>query len=144
MTRKTITLTVQPDDVEHILREAARSAALNGALCDYITSKTDNAPTWGSLTVAQCKKEWSERFLRAKRIVEAFGVEYEPTSEQETLTVSYEWTKGRRETTGLGFVRIVDSKPDYNKPLPCYRREVHSEACKSAADRVVRKWRAGL
>lgn len=134
-----VTLELRADDAEPILRKAAYEAAKFGAWCDYITARTYNPP--GS--PAQRKKEWLANFLRAKRIVETFGVEYEPTSEQETLTVGYRYVGGRAENI-VGFTVIRGSKPDYSNPVPQYRGEVHSQACHAAADRVVRAWRRTL
>jgi hypothetical protein len=68
--------------------------------------------------LAEEKKEWLARFLAAKRIVEAFGVEYEPTSEAETMTVHFPMKSQK------------------------YRHGIHAEACRQAAKRVVRTWRA--
>ena len=139
---QTIALELRPDDAEPILRQAAYDAAKNGALCDYMTERTHDAPIWGRLTVRECRKEWQARFLRAKRIVESFGIDYEPTSEAETLTIWFDYVGGRKERTPAGFTIIRDSKPDYDHPRPAYRREIHSEACKAAAERVVRVGRA--
>lgn len=145
---KTINITLRTDDAEQILRAAALDAARFSAWVDYVTPKTHEAPfASNGQTRAEQKARWKERFLKAKRMVEAFGVEYEMTSEEETLTVTYRWIGGKaiRRTVGnLAFNEIVGSKPDYANPEPCYRRNVHEEACRAAADRVVRRWRAGL
>ena len=81
-------------------------------------------------------------------MVEAFGVEYEPTSQDETLTVDYRYVGGTTKVKnfpGIGPVGwSTGSKPDYDHPYPSYRGEVHSEACRQAADRVVRRWRETL
>lgn len=138
MTSK-VTLTLQADDAEPILRQAAREAAKYGALCDYITRRTYNPPSNPTPETVKC---WRDLFLAAKRKVEAFGVEYESTSEEETLTLHHPYVGGKRVPLGnTGFHQIVGSKPDYKHPVPCYRGEVHSNACNAAADRVVRAWR---
>lgn len=139
---KTITLELRPEDAEPILRQAADDAAKYSALCDHITSKTWNAP--GPHPLADAKKEWLARFLKAKRIVEAFGVEYEQTSEPETLTVHYDYIGGKRTIMNLPTIGPVGvtrgSVPDYKNPRPAYA-SWHSEACRHAAERVVRRWR---
>ena len=86
---KNITVTLRATDIEPFLRKAAKDAALFSAWCDYITTQTHNPPSWAFMSVADAKKEWLARFLQAKRIVESFGIEYEPTSEEETLTVEH-------------------------------------------------------
>lgn len=91
--------------------------------------------------VAQLFKRWQAQFLSAKRIVEAFGVEYEQTSEQETLTLHFDYVGGKRVNRGM-FVEVVGSEPDYSHPRPAYRSGVHSYACHAAAERVVRAWKA--
>ena len=139
-----VTLTLQVDDAEPILRSAAYDAAKYSALLDYITRKTYDAPDRPTPDVREL---WTKRYLAAKRKVEAFGVDYEPTSEEETLTVHYPYVGGktkRRVVGGLVFNEIVGSKQDFDHPQPAYRREGHSMACIAAAARVVRKWQASL
>ena len=59
----------------------------SSAFCDHITRRTYDGPEWRQgETYEDRKKRWHAEFIKAKRIVEAFGVEYEPTSEGETLT----------------------------------------------------------
>lgn len=140
----TLSITLRTDDAEPILRQAAYDAAKFGALCDHMTAKTHDAPTGFSESVADARKRWSEQFLRAKRIVEAFGVEYEPTSEAETLTLWHDYVGGKTRKTEMGFRVTEGSQPDYKHPRPAYRREVHTHACHAAADRVVRAWRHSL
>lgn len=150
MSKQTVTITLSIDDVESFLRRNAIDAAKYSAYCDYFSKRTYNMPTWGGLRFDDLRKEWNERFLRAKRIVESFGVEYEMTSEEETLTISYpywinETVKIRDLGPSLGKVRMRSGgEPNYKRPLPTYRGGVHDEACKAAADRVVRRWRAML
>lgn len=139
---KAITITVRMDDVEPVLREAARDAAMYGALCDYMTKRTGNRPTGYGELLEDARKRWQAKFLRAKRIVEAFGVEYEPTSEQETLTVDFPWVGGKRKLVANLFYEVSGQTQDFKRPFPSYRREVHQEACRQAADRVVRRWQA--
>jgi len=145
-----ITITLRAEDAEPILREAARKAALAGACVDYITKRTERSPwvyarrqpfdDWRRATQAE--------FIRAKRMVEAFGVDYEPTSEEETLTVCYPMKNEKRTPVAIGgllrYTRVEGGEPDYKKPIPKYQGGVHEEACKQAADRVVRRWRATL
>src|ERR1035437_9101297 len=97
-----VTLTLLADDAEPFLLQAAEEAAKFGAWCDYITAKTYNAPNWGNMELADRKKEWREKFLRAKRIVESFGVDYEQTTEAETLTVNYDYVGGKTKVVKLG------------------------------------------
>jgi hypothetical protein len=145
---KPVTLTLSPQDAEPILLDAARQAALYGAWCDYITPKTVNSPgNWQRDVFANQRKEWQAKFLRAKRIVEAFGVEYEPTSEEETLTVYIPNKNEKRRLRNIGgidFTEVSGGEPDYAHPQPEYRRAVHSEACFQAAHRVVDRWRATI
>jgi hypothetical protein len=143
--RTTIMLELRPDDAEPYLREAAEEAAKLGAWVDYLTRKCGNLPC-GFDVLDERKKEWRMKFLRAKRIVEAFGVEYEQTSEEETMTVDYPTvgTKYKIVNLGppLGRVRMGSGgSPDFKHPYPSYRSGVHAEACRQAALRVVRRWR---
>jgi hypothetical protein len=139
-----ITLELRAADAEPILREAAEHAAMYGAWCDHFTRRTVNAP-FGSDNFDDRKRLWQERFLRAKRIVAAFGIEYEQTSEEETLTV-YVPDKVLKshivKAGGIAFRHIDKSVPDPKNAQPAYRKEVHREACRAAADRVVRRWLA--
>lgn len=144
---KTIRLALQADDAQPILWEAARTAAEFGALLDHVTRKTGGVRHRGhSETFDDARKRWHQRFAKAKRMVEAFGVDYEPTSEAETLTVDYRWVGGTTKVVripGIGPIgHTTGSKPDYAHPFPSYRGEVHAEACRKAADRVVRTWQA--
>lgn len=133
-----ITLTILADDAKPILWQAAFEAAKFGAWTDYFASHVGNLPS------GMDRKTWQGRFLKAKRMVEVFGVEYEPTSEAETLTVDYPWEGGTREfVAGVGYVTSGQTQ-NLNLPYPSYRREVHTKACEAAADRVVRRWRASL
>jgi len=139
---QSITLELRTEDAEPILREAAELAARYGAWLDYVTPRTWNF----SLGVNdEVRKRWHEKFTRAKRIVEAFGIDHEATSEEETLTVSYPMKNEKRErrigVAGLAYVSVSGGEPDYKKPRPSYRRGVHDEACRQAAERVVRRWR---
>lgn len=145
---KTITLELRPEDAEPMLRQAADDAAKFGGWCDHITRRTVDMP-WASAMLGRDdfdknKQEWQSRFLQAKRIVEAFGVEYEATSEQETLT-TYIPDKVLKshlvKVAGMTWRHIDKSMPDPKNARPRYAKAVHAEACKQAADRVVRRWR---
>lgn len=139
-----IALMLLPDDAEPILRKNAYDAAKYGAFVDYITKKTYDAPNRPD---AEQRKRWLSEFLAAKRIVEAFGIEYEQTSEQETLTLNFPYVGGKRKlknVAGMAFYEVTGSKPDYAHPQPSYRHEVHSAACIAAANRVVKAWRKTL
>lgn len=127
-----IMLAIHANDAEPILFEAAKDAARYSAWCDYLTG-----PHIGNLPcdyrkVPERRKAWQQSFLRAKRIVEAFGVEYQQTSEAETLAIAYRLKPG------------PIAHFDYNQPYPRYRGAQHAEACRQAAERVVRAWRALL
>lgn len=138
---KTITLELRMEDAEPILREAAYEAAKYGAWCDYITPRTYNPPV---RVTPEARAGWATRFLRAKRIVESFGVEYEPTSESETLTVHIpdKVLKSHLvKIAGMTFRHVDESVSDPKRAMPEHRREVHSQACHAAADRVVRAWK---
>lgn len=79
--------------------------------------------------------------------MEAFGVEYEQVSEAETLTVYIPERVLKSHVVNMGdlAMQMVDkSEPDYKNPHPAYRGDVHREACRQAADRVVRAWKATL
>lgn len=120
-----------------------------GALVDYVTQRTGgNQPERGygyAKTFPECRENWRRKFIEAKKLVECFGVDYEPTSEEETITVGY-GTKPhpdashRRQAAKIGFNAVVT---DYDKRHPEYRQSVHLEACQQAAKRVVRKWKEG-
>jgi hypothetical protein len=143
---KTITLELRVEDAEPILRAAAKEAAEFGGLLDHVTRKTGGIRhQLFREKFDDARKRWHQRFAKAKRMVEAFGVEYEPTSEAETLTVDYRWIGGTtkvKRIPGIGPVGwTTGSQPDYAHPFPSYRGEVHAEACRQAASRVVRAWR---
>lgn len=144
---KTITIELRPEDAEPILRRAAFDAAFYEARWLYITKRTVNAPSRLPGHFDEQSKDWHRKALISQRVVEAFGIEHEPTSEGETLTVHWpeKVIKSKIETVGrLRFRRILESKPDPKNAMPEYRRGVHEEACHQAADRVVRKWRAKI
>lgn len=143
---KTITLTLRTDDAEPILRNAAFAAARYGGFLDHFTRKTVDMPnvyyTRGGYDVV--REEWTKNFLAAKRIVEAFGIEYEPTSEEETLTIyiPHKVLKSHLVNAGgVTFRHIDKSIPDPTNSRPMFRGQIHTEACNAAAERVVRKWR---
>jgi hypothetical protein len=141
---KQIMLLLRPDDAEPILREAAEMAAKFSAWCDYMTDRVWSNPKASNETTAAAKVRWQKKFLRAKRIVEAFGVEYEQTTEAEAMTIEYRYIGEKRKSIGGLMTYTSGGKPDYKNPEPAYRREVHAEACRQAADRVVRRWLATI
>ena len=140
---KTVTITLPINIAEPMLRQAAFEAAEYGAWCDYFTPRTFMLPE--ALTPKN-RQVWLERFLASKRLVEAFGVEYQPTSAEETLTVYIPMKNQKRKVTvvdGMRFPEIVsEGEPDYKHPVPNYWSGVHADACQAAADRVVRQWKA--
>lgn len=141
----TVRLELMPEDAEPILRKAAYDAARYGAYVDHLTRRTHNPPSRNGRSFDECRAEYSDRFRRAKRIINAFGVEHEVTSEAETLTVEYPMKnqkKVARRIPGIGVVNeISGGTPDFKKPIPSYRRGVHEDACQAAADRVIRMFR---
>lgn len=144
-TRTAITLRLRPEDAEPILEQAARDAAYYGGWLDHVTRRTWNSPKGMSGTFEQAQMRWRKKYLAAKRIVEAFGVEIETTSEEETLTVIFSQVGGKKKLlriAGMAFNEVTGSRPDYSDPRPYYRWAVHSEAAWQAASRVVRKWKA--
>jgi hypothetical protein len=146
---QTIAITLRADDAEPILRSHAERAARYGAYCDFITRGCLRWPSGRGRSLDEHKKDWREEFLKSKRMVEAFGVDYEPTSEPETLTVDYRYIGGKVKVVDLGFElgkvgMRTGSVPDYKHPLPAWSGGIHEEACRQAAERVVRRWRAGL
>jgi len=141
---KTVQIALLADDAEPILRRAAEDAAKYGAWLDYITRKTWDAPGRGAESREKVRREWSNSFRHAKRVVEAFGIEYEPTSESETIAIHYPHMVGGRFENVAGFRMRTGGETDYKRPEAIYRRSVHAEACRQAAKRVVRRWRAGV
>lgn len=144
-----VTPALLADDAEPILREAAVEAAKFGSLCDYITRKTYNVRYVGhGETIDDARKRWTAKYLRAKRIVEAFGVAVDQPSEGETLTVHVPNKNEKRTRVKVGgllqYTRVEGGVPDYKNAMPEQRRDVWEEACRQAADRVVRRWRATL
>jgi len=143
----TITLALRAEDAEPILRLHAELAARYGAFCDHITRKTVERPN-AYTPIEEARAEWLAKFLQAKRVVESFGLEYEPTSEAETLTVYVpdKVLKSRivKGVAGMSFRLIDKSVPDPKNARPKWRGGVHQEACRHAAERVVRRWRAAL
>lgn len=153
MPERHIDIRLLPSDAEPILRQAAHDAAKFGAFADFITPNTVKTPARNGMSTTRAQRqawfredraEWQAAFLRAKRIVEAFGVDYEPTSEQETMTFYFPHVGGTTRKGAMGFSITEGSRPDYDDPLPQYSSGVHAEACRQAADRVVRAWRASL
>lgn len=131
---KTIRLELSIGDAEPILRQHAELAAMYSGLLDYITRRTGNDPRHTGESLDEARERWRKVFLRCKRVVELFGVEFSPTSEAEALTVDHPY-KRRKDGT---------HEHDLKNPFPSYRRAVHAEACRQAADRTVRAWRAVL
>lgn len=140
-----IMLALRPEDAEPILREAAREAAEFGGLLDHVTRRVERKPYRGHGEAYEVtRKNWQARFAKAKRMVEAFGVDVESTSEAETVTVDYPYEGGKRkpmDVAGVRFNYVTGSQPNYKKPYPVHWRGVHAEAAIQAADRVVRRWR---
>lgn len=141
---KTITIELQTEDAEPILREAAKDAARWGSLADNITRNTYDYPRGHSERFDDARERYRTKFIKAKRVVEAFGVEVDQPSEGETMTV-YEpdiVTKSHLvKVAGVTFRHIDASKPNPKGRMPSYRRGVHEEACRQAAERVVKRWR---
>jgi hypothetical protein len=138
-----VTITLRADDAEPLLRKAAYEAAKFGSWCDYITRRTYNPPS----NPSTARAGWQESFLRAKRTVEGFGIQYEMVSEEETLSVHIPDKVLKSHLTtiaGMTFRHIDKSVLDPKRMMPSYRGEVHSQACHAAADRVVRAWRQSL
>lgn len=148
MKKQTITLTLDLDAAEKILREAAQWAAFYSSCLDFITRKTYNTPQRTGETLEAARERWHTFFVKHKRMVEAFGVEFSPVSEAETITIGYPYTKGgkreRVKVAGIAFDRVTGAVRDYKRPVPEFRRAVHGDACHAAADRTVRAWRQSL
>lgn len=117
-----ITLALRADDAEAWLQMAAYEAALYGALSDFITKRTYNVRYRGyGETLDDSKKRWQQRFLLNKRRVEAFGVEYEPTSEEEALTVHIPMKNEKRKSrviAGIGLYRSQRWGARLQEPAP--------------------------
>lgn len=141
---KEVTVKLPIDYAEKVLRDAAYKAAYFGSLLDYMTRRTKQRPGPG-YTLDEGRIAWKEGYLSAKRVVQAFGVEYEPVSEQETLTVTYEYKGGKTKRVMIAgllkFNHTEGGRLDYDNPIPCYRGEVHREACEHAAASVVKSWK---
>lgn len=143
---KTITLELRSADAEPILRKAAFDAAKFGAFVDHFTRRMAYAPH-GPGTFDEKRKEWQASFLAAKRMVEAFGLSHEQTSEEETLGVYIpdKVLKSHVKTVGAFAFRHIDkSVPDPKNAMPSYKSGIHSDACRAAAERVVRRWHVTL
>lgn len=143
--KETITLELRTEDAEPILREAAHKAALNGGRWLYVTRQTYHGPWNGTEGFNATSRRWHQRYLEAERLVEAFGVEAEVPSEGETLTAHWPEKVLRShpvKVAGITWRHIDESVPDPKREAPAYRGGVHEEACRQAAERVVRRWRA--
>lgn len=145
----TITIELRTEDAEPILREAALEAARFGSLIDHVTRRTYNVRHQGhGESLEDAKARWRQRFLKGKRMVEAFGVDYEMVSEGETLSVHWpdKVLKSTIVTVGnlMRYRRIDKSVPDPKRAMPECRGEIHEQACKAAAERTVRRWRETL
>lgn len=142
---KTVTLTLQIPDARPILHHAAYDAAYFSALVDYVTTKTANRPGGFANSLADAKVEWNRKFLRARRVVNSFGMDYERIPEEEVINpkgyVPYEGgTRKLEKVGGVSFVRVEGSKPNYKKAGPMFRGEAFRAACKVSAERVVTLW----
>lgn len=146
---RTVMLALRADDAEPVLWQAAKDAAYYGALVDFIDRRAVNSP-WhmeSGESLEYRRKAWQQRFLRAKRTVESFGVDYEQTTEAETLGtyIPHKTLKSHLvEVGGLTFRQIDKSVPDHKNARPRYLGEPHRKACNAAADRVVARWVALL
>jgi hypothetical protein len=132
---KGVTITLHVDDAEVMLREAAYEAAKFGALCDYATRRTSSTPRKFKESLEDAMARWRERFIRGKRVVEAFGLEYERTSEEETMTMRA--ALKQVYANGIAYERGLTASA-YKKPKQEYRGSIHDEASKQAAERVVK------
>ncbi len=153
----TVTITLRRDDAAPILREAANDAAHYGAMLDYVTRRTVDVSGrtyagqihWytGKRTVDnfdELRKEWRDKWLRAKRIVEAFGVEPSGVSEEEAIGIQYGWLKtGAKHPRENRKVRAGEGVQNYDEQWPKLRGSIFHEACRQAAERTVRAWKNG-
>lgn len=147
---KNTTLTLPIEDAEPILRKAAYEAARFGGFLDYIGRKTylpRGMPGPHGDGYDASRQIWQARFLKAKRMVEAFGVEYEQTTEPEALGTTYPYWKNekvrRRHVPGIGMmIHREGGEPDMKRPVTTYQGNIHDDACEAAAERVVRRWRS--
>jgi len=133
-----VTITLHVDDAEALLREAAYEAAKFGALCDYATRRTSTVPRKFKESLDHAMARWRKRFIRGKRVVEAFGLKYERTSEEETMTMHAALKLGY--ASGIADKRGLPASA-YQKPRQQYRGSIHDE---QAAERVVKMWRSKL
>lgn len=115
-----VQISLRKEDAAYVLHGAAFDAAKYGALCDYMASNVSDIPSDALMlgaSLVEVKKEWTGRFLRAKRITEAFGVDYAPVTEDATVSPLSKPAPGM-------------------KPRRCYREREHLAACEAAATRV--------
>lgn len=140
----TVTLSLRVEDAKPILRKAAYEAALYGGHADHIPRRSWGRPGPTGETFDDFRKRCAGRFVEAKRIVEAFGVEVELTTEPEAMTIHYPHRKGgkykKHNVAGFVMRERIGGETDWSKPEPMYRSEVHRYASEAAADRVIRAW----
>lgn len=145
--KKTVTIELPVEEAESILRSHAGIAARFGAYLDYITRRTYQMPGPEYTAFDDRRKIWNEKYLGSLRVVRAFGIEPERTSEEETLTVHIPMKNEKRKLrviAGMQFNEVSGGEPDYKHPIPEHRVRVHLEACIAAAERTVRKWKETL
>ncbi len=142
-----VTLELRVEDAEPILRKDAYEAAKYSAWLDHITKRTVSSPCSTSRDFDADRKDWNLKFLSNKRLVESFGIDYEILSEQEVLGVYIpeKVLKSRIvKLAGFSIREVQKSEPDPANAQPRYQSSICLEACKQAADRVVRNWQATL
>lgn len=127
MSDKEVTITLDRRDAERILLEAATEAAKWGGYLDHVTRKTI-LRAFG--TYDTHRPLWRERFVAAKRVVEAFGVEVEPISEAEMI--------GRHEHPKPGTGTTYVPSGIFSPIISGYV----NDASAAAGRRVVARWKA--
>lgn len=143
MSAASIHLTLRVEDAEPILRQAAFDAAKFGGYLDNVPRRIWNSPARGS-KYEESRAEWRGKYLAAKRIVEAFGVEVE-LADGDFVGTHYPHTKGGKreilDVGGLKFAMMKGAKTDHSRPEKQWLGVRFQEAAEAAQGRAVAKWR---
>jgi hypothetical protein len=136
-----ITANFQLEDAEGLLLHWAARAAEYSAYLDYGTRKTWNLPTVGR-SYDDARADWNVEFLRAKRMVEAFGAVVQYVSKEEAITYHQAYRVKRRVVAmGTAFNEVESYGPYV---VPHLVRGYLKDACAAAARRCVAQWRSSI
>jgi hypothetical protein len=129
----TVTANFQLEDAERLLSYWAARAAEYSAYLDYGTRKTWNLPIIGR-SYDDARADWNVEFLRAKRMVEAFGAVVQYVSKEETIVFHQDM---RPKCAGSSVV-----EPFGPYVVPHLVRGYLKDGCAAAARRCVAQWRS--